>query len=246
MADVGVTTVALCWRVERRDGVAVGLTGHDRDLLVDGLVHRAAPGMTPSAIARSGVLEPGAEADTMDVAGALSSAAIGERDLLSGRWDGARVRVFAVDWSDPRDPLTLGEGVIGAVELGEDGFTAELRGASAAFDRPVVEETSPECRATLGDRRCRVAMAARRRFARVAAWLDRVLVRVDAASPGDVLMLRTGPGQLHFAVRTTRGLVHADAALRRVVERPGPVEAPVLGCWRIGEGKSGEVGPWRH
>ncbi len=80
----------------------------------------------------------------------------------------------------------------------------------------------------------------------VAAWLDRVLVRVDEASPGDVLMLRTGPGQLHFAVRTTRGLVHADAALRRVVERPGPVEAPVLGCWRIGEGNSGEVGPWRH
>ena len=81
---------------------------------------------------------------------------------------------------------------------------------------------------------------------RVAAWLDRVLVRVDAASPGDVLMLRTGPGQLHFAVRTRRGLVHADATLRRVVERPGPVEAPVLGCWRIGEGNSGEVGPWRH
>ncbi|WP_426290267.1 hypothetical protein [Sphingomonas sp. TWP1-3-1] len=54
------------------------------------------------------------------------------------------------------------------------------------------------------------------------------------------------PGQLHFAVRTRRGLVHADATLRRVVERPGPVEAPVLGCWRIGEGNSGEVGPWRH
>ena len=182
MADVGVTTVALCWRVERRDGVAVGLTGHDRDLLVDGLVHRAAPGMTPSGIARSGVLEPGAEADTMDVAGALSSAAIGERDLLSGRWDGARVRVFAVDWTDPRAPLTLGEGVIGAVELGEDGFTAELRGASAAFDRPVVEETSPECRATLGDRRCRVAMAARRRFARVVAVAGRG-VTLDAAEP---------------------------------------------------------------
>ena len=184
MADVGVTTVALCWRVERRDGVAVGLTGHDRDLLVDGLVHRAAPGMTPSAIARSGVLEPGAEADTMDVAGALSSAAIGERDLLSGRWDGARVRVFAVDWTDPRAPLTLGEGVIGAVELGEDGFTAELRGASAAFDRPVVEETSPECRATLGDRRCRVAMAGRRRFARVTAC-EGAVVTLDLAAAGD-------------------------------------------------------------
>ncbi len=141
--DAELATIALCWRIERRDGVAVGLTAHDRDLVVDGLVHRAAPGMTPSAIQRA----DGLEADTMDVAGALTSAAIGERDLLGGRWDGARVVLFAVDWTDPVARVELGEGIIGAVELGDDGFTAELRGASAALDRPVVEETSPECRA---------------------------------------------------------------------------------------------------
>lgn len=100
------------------------MTAHDRDLVVDGLVHRAAPGMTPSAIQRS----EGLEADTMDVAGALTSAAIGERDLLAGRWDGARVVLFAVDWTDPAFRVELGEGVIGAVELGDAGFTAELRG----------------------------------------------------------------------------------------------------------------------
>ncbi len=47
-----LTTIALCWRIERRDGVTIGLTGHDRDLEVDGLVYRAAPGMTPSAVRR--------------------------------------------------------------------------------------------------------------------------------------------------------------------------------------------------
>ena len=34
----------LCWRVERRDGVAIGLTAHDRDLVIDGLVYRARAG----------------------------------------------------------------------------------------------------------------------------------------------------------------------------------------------------------
>jgi uncharacterized phage protein (TIGR02218 family) len=90
---VSAAGIALCWRVERGDGVAIGLTTHDRDLTIDGLLHRAAPGMTPSAIERSA----GLEADTMDVGAALSSAAIGEADLLAGRWDGARVRLFAVD-----------------------------------------------------------------------------------------------------------------------------------------------------
>ena len=173
-----LTTIALCWRIERRDGVAIGLTGHDRDLVIDGLVHRAAPGMVPSAIQRS----DGLDADTMDVAGALTSSAIGERDLLAGRWDGARVRVFAVDWTGGAGRVDLGEGVIGAVETKDGAFSAELRGGSAALDRPVGEETSAECRAELGDRRCRVAMAGRRRFARVASVAGRE-VTVDIAEP---------------------------------------------------------------
>lgn len=177
-----LTTLALCWRVERRDGVTIGLTDHDRDLVVDGLVHRAAPGMTPSAIKRSA----GLEADTMDVTGALSGEAIGEADLLAGRWDGARVVLFGIDWS-ASDAATggrveLGEGRIGAVELADTGFTAELAGAGAALDRQVAEATSPECRAELGDKRCRVAMAGRRRFARVVAAKGAVLT-VDAVEP---------------------------------------------------------------
>ncbi len=48
-----LTTIAWCWRIERRDGVTIGLTAHDRDVVVAGLVHRAAPGMTPSAISSS-------------------------------------------------------------------------------------------------------------------------------------------------------------------------------------------------
>ena len=177
--DGSLTTIALCWRIERRDGVALGLTDHDRDLVIDGLVHRAAPGMTPSAIKRS----DGLDADTMDITGALTSAAIGERDLLAGRWDGARVALFACDWSGADTTrVALGEGTIGAVETDRGAFTAELRGASAALDRPVVEATSPECRAELGDRRCRVAMAGRRRFGRVVSVSVRT-VTLDTTEP---------------------------------------------------------------
>lgn len=174
-----LTSVALCWRIERRDGVTIGLTAHDRDLAIDGLVYRAAPGMTPSAILRGASLD----ADSMDVTGALSSAAIGEADLLAGRWDGARVSVFATDWSAPGESVMLGEGVIGAVETADGMLTAELKGVAAALERPVVEETSPECRAELGDRRCRVAMAGRRRFALVTG-IEGAVLTLDAEEPG--------------------------------------------------------------
>lgn len=58
------------------------------------------------------------------------------------------------------------------------------------------------------------------------------LMAVTTASPGDIMLMRSGPGQLHLAVKTARGFVHADAALRRVVERPGDPEWEILGLWR--------------
>ena len=177
-----LATLSLCWRVERRDGVSIGLTAHDRDLVIDGLIHRAAPGMTPSAVTRSAGLDP----DTADIAGALTGAAITEADLLAGRWDGARVMLFAVNWAGPdsadRGRVDLAEGTIGAVEMADGGFSAELAGPGAALDRAAAEDTSPECRAMLGDARCRVMMAGLRRFARVVAS-EGAGVTLDAPEP---------------------------------------------------------------
>ena len=71
--------------------------------------------------------------------------------------------------------------------------------------------------------------------ARVAAGLDAaglVRVRMDHARRGDVVLALAGPGQWHLAVKTDGGFVHADAGLRRVVERPGALPWPVIGIWR--------------
>ncbi len=167
-----LTTIAFCWRLDRADGVAMGFTSHDRDLAIDGIVYRAAPGMLPSAISVS----DGLEVDTLDVSGALSDAAITGTDLAIGRWDGARVRLFATDWTAPgAERLLLARGTLGDVSEADDAFTAELRGPTAMLERPAVEQTSPDCRAELGDRRCRVDLAGRTRIATVAAVEDAVL-----------------------------------------------------------------------
>ncbi|MBA4761843.1 peptidoglycan endopeptidase [Sphingomonas sp.] len=61
------------------------------------------------------------------------------------------------------------------------------------------------------------------------------LVRVDDARAGDLLLLNAGAGQLHLAIASERGVIHADAALRRVVERRGVPPWPELARWRRGE-----------
>ncbi|WP_156140847.1 peptidoglycan endopeptidase [Sphingomonas sp. 37zxx] len=75
---------------------------------------------------------------------------------------------------------------------------------------------------------------------RVAMLIARAgLVRVERMAAGDVVLVRSGPGQLHLGVWTGDGLVHADAHLRRVVERPGAVAWPVVGVFRWGGGGAG-------
>ena len=57
-------------------------------------------------------------------------------------------------------------------------------------------------------------------------------VDTKAAGAGDLLLIDAGAGQLHLAVLTGRGFVHADAGLRRVVEAPGGPVGTLLGAWR--------------
>lgn len=227
-----LTTIAFCWRVERRDGVCLGFTTHDRDLAIDGLIYRAAPGMLPSAISTL----DGFEVDTLDVAGALTSDAISEADLKAGRWDGASVSVFMVDWEVPGgDRLALARGQLGDVSMSGGGFSAELRGPTAMLERPVVEQTSPECRAMLGDRRCRVDMAGRVRLTRIVSVLDDDQVEVADAEAGNAYAY----GRLRWVSGTNSGLdstVMKSAGIVLTLREPPPFVPTAGDLIEISEG----------
>lgn len=63
--------------------------------------------------------------------------------------------------------------------------------------------------------------------------LERCFRRVRKLAAGDVMLMRVAADQLHFAVRTAAGFVHAHAAIGRVVETPGMPEWPLLAIYRI-------------
>lgn len=55
---------------------------------------------------------------------------------------------------------------------------------------------------------------------------------VDTMLAGDVVILSPGAGQLHLGLFSGTGLIHADAGLKRVAERPLPLPWPIIGIWR--------------
>ena len=198
-----VETVATWWRIERRDGVALGLTSHDRDIAFNGLVHRTAPGMVPSAIRRTATFE----ADSAEVTGALSHDAISDADLANGRFDGAAIAMGLVDWQT-LEAETLYAGTIGTVGHEDGTFSAELRSIKELLARQIVPRTAPTCRAAFCGKGCTLSPA---RFTH-GAQLEQV--RVDG---GAVQVAGPLPAS-HFEFGTLRWMDGPEAGLTRRIE----------------------------
>ncbi len=134
--------VALYWRILRRDGCALGFTSHDRDLWLDGLLHRAAPGMVPSALRQGSSWDD----DSADVEGVLSHDSITASDLAEGRYDGASITIGVLDW-ETGDHAALYSGTMGEIGTADGAFTAQIRSAKTLLLDDPVPVTSPLCRA---------------------------------------------------------------------------------------------------
>ena len=126
-------TIAFCWRLERRDGVCLGFTSHDRDL--DD--RRAASiGRRRGCCPRRSACRTASTPTTLDVAGALTSDAISEADLARravGRGGGRRC-----SWSTGRRPdgerLPLARGELGDVAVRATASRPSCAGPAALLD----------------------------------------------------------------------------------------------------------------
>lgn len=58
-------------------------------------------------------------------------------------------------------------------------------------------------------------------------------VRENAWQAGDIILVRIAPRQLHFAIITEQGAVHAHMGLGRVVLTPLPLPWGTVGHWRF-------------
>lgn len=209
-------TVATFWRVMRRDGVTLGFTTHDADLWFDGVLHRAAPGMLPSAIRRSADLD----ADSAEVEGALAHEAIAAHDLAAGRFDGARVMIGLVDWTDPAEAFVLYRGSIGTVTEESGKFSAALLSRKVELQRDPVPRTSPTCRAEFCGPRCNLSGLRFTHAGRIlSAEMDSNSITVDAAV--DAALLASGEVRwLDGANAGTRAGIAGVADGRLVLSAP--------------------------
>lgn len=147
----GVTTLARCWAVLRRDGTTFGFTDHDQPLTFGGITFKADAGMTARAIMSA----TGLSVDNSEAMGALSDAAITESDIEAGRFDGAEVKAWLVNWAAPEMHSLRFAGTIGELRRSGGAFYAELRGLTELLNQPQGRVYQTPCSAILGDKACK-------------------------------------------------------------------------------------------
>lgn len=148
------TTIARAWMVRRADGMALGFTDHDASLTFEGIRFRPDHGMSARALVQA----TGLSVDNSEAEGALSDEAITERDVLAGRWDGAEVRMWEVDWTDVASRRLIFAGSLGEIARSRGAFRAELRGLSEPLNAARGRVFHPRCSARLGDDRCKYVL----------------------------------------------------------------------------------------
>ena len=148
----GTTGVCRCWRVTRTDGMRFGFTDHDLALAFDGATFRPESGLSAAALSQT----TGLSVDNTEAVGALSDDAITEADIVAGRYDGAEVEAWLVQWEAPENRVLQFRGSLGELTRAGGAFIAELRGLSERMNMPTGRVYQRGCSAVLGDGACRV------------------------------------------------------------------------------------------
>lgn len=146
----GSTTVCRCWALTRADGTLLGFTDHDRTLTFEGITFRAETGLSAQAVEQS----TGLAIDNTEAVGALTSDTIDEAEIEAGRFDGAQVVAWQVNWAAPDQRQVLFRGQLGEIVRAGPAFRAELRGLSEVLNQPQGRVYQKPCSAVLGDPEC--------------------------------------------------------------------------------------------
>ena len=147
----GASSTCHAWHVVRKDGKEYGFTDHDEDLTFDGIIFKANSGLTAGAIQKTA----GLAVDNTEVSGALTDAGITEADIAAGRFDGAKVTTWLVNWSNVDDRTIRFRGHFGEIQRGSGAFKVELRGLTDTLNQQRGRSYQPNCAAVVGDAECR-------------------------------------------------------------------------------------------
>lgn len=146
-------SLSWCLRIDAPNGASVGLTSHDRTLSInlgDGAIDYVR-GLTMSEVA----LVAGLGADNFQASGPLGPLFTAE-DILGGRWNSSRFRLFQVNHASVGSgAIKVLGGKLGQPLINGRSYALEGLGHTASYNQDIGRVTSPYCSTTFGSDTCK-------------------------------------------------------------------------------------------
>ena len=153
----GTTHLVMCWKLTPKPPHAtIGFTENGQSIIHEGVTYVSDSGLSVSALQqRNQVAGDNMEADfflNLDDAQA--------DDLRAGVFDDAIYELFLIDALQPDlGTVPLLRGSLSGITFSRNQLRAEIVSLSSRLQQNLLVQTSPTCRAHLGDKQCRVKLA---------------------------------------------------------------------------------------
>lgn len=236
------TTLALCWAIERKDGLFIRGTEHDADIQLPatiglgspsvstgdvGGLYRTNASITASDITRSSDMS----VDNTEAQGTIQQTPatvitdLTVRDIEGGLLDNAPVFVLACNWRDPAmGYVILTTGHLGKISRDSDGrYQTEVRGLTQLLSQAILQTYGERCSVVrLGDHRCKLDIQTLTTTVTVASVEDNRRFHVTG--------ITEDPG--YYMGGILRGLTGENAGIEREVKRDARNDEPgFLDMW---------------
>ncbi len=156
VADERIHRFALCIKIVRRDGTMLRFTDHNTKLTLNSEVYTPVGSMSVSATQKSDSFR----GQNIDYVGVINSAAISSDALREGRYRGAVVYEYIVDWRYPwLGPIRSTKYFLSDVKFNGESWEGTLGGLTLFLESPFGEYYTRNCRYDLGDSGCKINLA---------------------------------------------------------------------------------------
>jgi hypothetical protein len=153
-----VTTLAGCLKITRKDGEVFAYTTHDEDLVIS---NDDSPETFTTYQANGSYVQSASQTDNQmgvpneEMTGAIMATDITYEELVAGKFNGARIQRFFVNWADLSQGKILLPGYkLGTITPEDNHFRTELRGMVDILRARTGEVAEPVCRVDLFSPEC--------------------------------------------------------------------------------------------
>jgi len=196
-----VRTIAYCILFELKSGTSLGFTSHDDDLKIDDINYTSTNSFDVEKLSETIGLKP----DSLKGFAAINNDVIKDEDLISGKFDGAKISIFTIDYKNlDAGKLYIKKGYINKITLENGIFTIEIDSYLSKLSNDITQTYSPLCNAKLGDVRCSYALENNVQTGQVTKLMDNRIFESDVTSKPKTFF---NYGKIEFTSGENQGVI---------------------------------------